>query len=123
AVRARLAADGILASGEYAYRIGMTKERALHQYRDQVRQARRDIERIYGREGWLHALVRRRVTTQQGKLDAPERARPLIDAWREPPRSGGDRRLNAPQPWTDPTERTLEKSLSEIGAAGVEDFK
>jgi hypothetical protein len=100
--------------------IGRAKEAALHAYRDQERQALRDVARIRDSERWLHRFWRWHLGRPFLTLSAPRRVQPVLDGWRLPPikhLSPND----APQLLEDPTRRTLEDSLADV-AAGTDDL-
>lgn len=100
-------------SGHHGAQIAQAKERALHAYRDQERTARSQEAEIGAREGRLHALVRAWRTLDFG-LKAPERVRPILDAWAAPV----TRHLSAADPpleINDPRQRTVETTLADVG--------
>lgn len=109
AARAKLAARGMLQSGEYGFRLGLLKEAALHEYRDQQRQAERDVDLIYDAEGWLHGAWRAIRRQPRRALNAPERVEPVLAAWRAPLTRGG-----TTAPIDDPTDRPLERAIDQI---------
>jgi hypothetical protein len=84
--------------GEPARQIGRLKQDALHQWRDQERQASNEIGAIYDAEGPLHAAWRWRAGAPQKSLTTPARAEPVLNMWRE-----------APSSLDDPTLRTLDR--------------
>jgi hypothetical protein len=107
--RKALSARKMRASGEYAWSLGLVKERALHEWRDQALNAKRDIATIYDREGWLHARVRWRKP--QIVLDQTlETAMTLLDLWRTPP-AHDQGRATSIMPIDDPTDRSLARSV------------
>jgi hypothetical protein len=115
-VRAGLAARGALYSGDYGYQIGLEKEKSLQAYRDQERQAARDVARIFDREGWLHTVWRVCVRQRRYELVAHLRVEPVVNVWRSPPTkhlSSADK----PAPIDDPTQRTLERTRAEVASA------
>jgi hypothetical protein len=115
AKRGFLSAEGMFNSGEYGYQIGALKGRALHEWRDQERQARRDVDAIHDREGHLHRFVRALRRTPQLRLTAPGRAAPVLAAWRAPLK----RHLQSnetPLPIDDPTARTLDRAIHDANA-------
>lgn len=112
AVRAELAAIGALYSGEYAHRVGLAKEAALHNYRDQENTAVTQADAIRAREGTLHGLVRAwRRSAGDLELRAPGRVLPVLERWATPATqhlSPSDE----PQPLeSDPRKRTIESTL------------
>jgi hypothetical protein len=117
-IKNELAARGMLSSGEYGYLIGLAKEGALQAYRDQERQATRDVARIYETEGWLHSLWRVASRKKRATLDAPQRVQPILDSWRLPV---GAHLTDTPAPILDPTRRNLEDTLEKV-ATGTEDL-
>jgi hypothetical protein len=109
--RAALSARGAFYSGDYGYRLGLVKERALQAYRDQRERAQREAAQIYDRETWAHDRWRNSLAG----LDA-SRARPVLDAWRLPPSkhlSPGDE----PPVVDDPTGRSLAELVASIEGA------
>jgi hypothetical protein len=105
--RNELAKDNLLDSGEYAYQVGLTKERALHEWRDEARQAQSEVDAIYEDEGVLHS-VWRRLASARLSLQTPANAEPVLNAWRSPPTTPGDRqRGTTAGPIDDPTARML----------------
>ena len=80
------------------------KERALHEYRDQERQARRDIAVVRQREDWKHRFWRSRGQPSP-ELTAPARAQWILRAWRSDVVSAGPK-----VEVVDPTKRTLEET-------------
>lgn len=120
-LRGELSARGAFYSGEYGHRLNLAKEAAIHAYRDQERQARRDVALIHDRERWSHRLWRGVTFQPRSQLEIPAQAQELLDAWATPPRkhlSPGDE----PQHLDDPRKRALDSLLDEI-RAGVADFE
>lgn len=120
-IRNELAARGMFQSGEYAHLLNLAKERAIHAYRDQERQARRDVARIHQRENWMHGVWRQITLTPQAVLTVPVYANELLDAWATPPTkhlATGDQ----PVPLDDPRQRTLGQALDEVRQS-VADFE
>jgi hypothetical protein len=117
AERKQLAARQALESGEYAYQLGLLKERALHQWRDQERQARSEVAAIYDTEGILHSLWRHVAGNTRKSLATPQAAETVLGAWRAPPTSPGDsKRGTTGAPIDDPTARTLERVVRDAPA-------
>jgi hypothetical protein len=103
----------LLWSGEHGFQIAQAKEKALQSYRDQERTARTHEAEIAAREGRLHNLVRAWTFHPFG-LTAPDRVRPILDAWAAPV----TRHLNAgdpPREIDDPRKRTVESTLADLG--------
>jgi hypothetical protein len=113
--RQELAPKNLLDSGEYMHQLSILKERALHEWRDQERQARRDVAAIYDREGLLHRAWRRGRTPVT--LQTPAAAEPVLDAWRTAPITPGNReRGHAGMAIDDPTTRMLELVVADVSA-------
>src|SRR5437868_6325751 len=74
--------ENLFYSGAHGAAIALLKERALHEYRDQERRARRDLALIAETEGPLHRYWRRRVARPFPSLTAPHDAAPILDMWR-----------------------------------------
>jgi hypothetical protein len=74
--------ENLFYSGAHGTALAKIKERALHEYRDQERQAERDVALARERETWLHAFWRRRLGRPFSTLIAPQRAQSVLDAWR-----------------------------------------
>jgi hypothetical protein len=113
-----LNARNLFYSGAHASALARAKELALHEYRDQERQARRDIAAIRGRERWMHRLWRRLKRLPLPELTADSRVKPVLDAWRSSVIRHGD----PPVEVHDPTRRLLDYTLSELAAAGTKDY-
>jgi hypothetical protein len=114
-LRNELAASGIIFSGAYGGGLGRLKETALHEWRDQVRLAERDIALVYDHEGFLHEFWRATRENPQVHLTAPTEAEPILAAWRAPI----TKHLTAndkPQPIGDPSERRLEHAVIDTPA-------
>lgn len=114
-IRDRLNAVNLFYSGQHTFEVAREKERTLHAYRDQERQAQRDVARVRESEGWLHRGWRFLSRRKLPELTAPERAQPVLDSWRLP----GSRHLGeneTPPPIEDPTRRTLDDTLEEVAS-------
>jgi hypothetical protein len=98
--------------------LALLKEQALHEYRDQERQARRDVALVEQAETWAHRWWRRRRHRDFPKLTAPARAEKVLEVWRSSVTSHGA----APVEVVDPTRRTLDDTQSELDAGGSKDF-
>jgi hypothetical protein len=109
-----LAARNAFHSGERGCQSGLTKESALHEYRDEERKAKRTLDALRDRETWLHRLVRWCSRSRpELELLTPVKAVPLLDVWRLP----ASRHLtptDTPAPVDDPTARTLEGALADV---------
>ncbi len=115
--RRELAARNALNSGEYAYRLGLVKERSLHSYRDQEQLARRDVAAIYDREGWLHGAWRAIRGRPRHTLDTPAKVTPILDVWRTPPSRPGSAPTSEAPLLNDPTARSVEAILRDLAAS------
>jgi hypothetical protein len=120
-IRNKLAAKGLFYSGSYGVALNLAKEAAIHAYRDQERQARRDVALIRDREHWPHGIWRWLTSQSPAQLKVPDRAGEVLDAWATPPSkhlSSGD----VPPRLDDPRNRSLEDVLAEV-RSGVADFE
>jgi hypothetical protein len=120
-IREELNDKGLFYSGEYGRRLNLAKEAAIHAYRDQERQARRDVALIRDREHWPHGLWRRLTRNPPAQLTVPGRAGEALDGWATPPTkhlSPGDE----PPRLDDPRNRSLNEVLAEV-RVGVDDFE
>jgi hypothetical protein len=114
-IRDRLNSRNLFYSGQHTFEVGREKERTLHFYRDQERQAQRDVARVRESEGWLHRGWRFLSGRRLPELTAPARVQPVLDSWRLP----ASRHLGedeTPPPIDDPTRRTLDDTLAEVAA-------
>jgi hypothetical protein len=102
--------ENLFYSGAHGTALALIKERALHEYRDQERQADRDVALARERETWLHAFWRRRRGRRFPKLTAPQRAQQVLDAWRSSVVRHGD----SPIEVVDPTRRTLRDATQDV---------
>jgi len=87
---------------------------ALLQYREEGRRARLDVSAILAAEGWGRRAYRK-VTGQTAPiLTTPQRAAPMLDAWRKPSMISGKRPV-----WPDDaTKRTLEDAIASLPVTG-----
>jgi len=104
--RGKLAARGAIQSGDYAFRLGLVKEQALHEWRDEERRTQRDVARIRDSEGWQHRIVRRFSRLPNPSLSTSAYVGPILRNWRAPIPPGGDRSAE-PVPLYDPTATSL----------------
>lgn len=81
----------------------------LHRYRDQERQARRDLFAIRCREDWTHRAYRRLRRRPAPSLTATKRVAPVPDEWRRGPTHATDE-VRVP----DATRRTIDDTLREL---------
>jgi hypothetical protein len=102
--------ENLFYSGTHGTALALIKEQGLHEYRDQERQAERDIAVARERETWLHAFWRRRRGRPFPKLKAPERAQPVLDAWRSSVTRHGD----SPIEVVDATRRALGEAIQDV---------
>jgi hypothetical protein len=103
-------------SSAHGTAIAVLKEKALHEYRDQERQTRRDVAIVAQAENWMHRLWRRGGELAQ--LEAPSRAEPVLEIWRSSVTRHGSPSIEV----VDPTRRTLEETVRELGASASKDF-
>jgi hypothetical protein len=101
--------ENLFYSGAHANALALIKERALHEYRDQERQAQRDVALVQERETWMHRFWRRRRGQPFPTLATPERAKPLLDHWRSSVTRHGD----SPIEVVDPTRHTLPEAVQD----------
>jgi hypothetical protein len=97
-------------SGAHAEALAQAKERALHEYRDQERQALRDVAKLHEGEGRFHAFWRRQKRIGPPELTAHHRVQPALDYWRFSITRHGD----PPVEVRDPTKETLQTTITEI---------
>jgi hypothetical protein len=112
-IGSNLNARNLFYSGELGYQVGLAKERALHAYRDQETQARRDAAAVHDRETMLHRIYRGLRRQPFRDLETPVRATPVLDLWREPV----TRHLqpsDRPAEVDDPAARTLDVLLTKL---------
>jgi len=102
--------ENLFYSSTHGTTLALIKERALHEYRDQERQAERDVALARERETSLHASWRRRGNRPFPSLTAPKRAQPVLDAWRSSVIRHGD----SPIEVVDPTRRTLGEAIQDV---------
>lgn len=113
ATREQLNTENLLDGGTYALRVGLVKERALHEWRDEERLAHRDVAALYDREGPLHRFRRAWPTrTPRRQLATPAPAQRILDAWRTPP-SNSQGRSGKSLPFDDPTQRVFTRALAD----------
>jgi hypothetical protein len=94
--------------------IAAAKGRALHQYRDEARRARLDRLNILASEGWAHRAYRKITRQPNPELRTPQRATPVLDAWRKPSAISG-----GAQVWPDDaTKRSLADAIASMPATG-----
>lgn len=101
--------ENLFYSGAHANALALIKERALHEYRDQERQAQRDAALARERETLMHRFWRWRRDQPFPTLTAPGRAQPLLDAWRSSVTRHGD----SPIEVVDPTRRALNDAIQD----------
>lgn len=105
--------ENLFYSGAHAVALARLKERALHEYRDQERQAQRDVALAGERETWPHAFWRRVRRQPFPTLTTPERAHSVLDAWRSSITRHGDPPIEV----IDPARRDLPQAAQEAVAA------
>src|SRR5436190_24033 len=91
-------------SSAYGVAFAQTKERALHEYRDQERQARRDIADLRDSEGALHRFWRRQWRQDIPPLTVREEVASYLNLWRAPVsrhNSGSGPRIEVRDPTTE----------------------
>lgn len=103
--------ENLFYSGAHGVALAGLKERALHEYRDQERQARRDFALAREQEIWMHDFWRRRDDRPFLSLQVPERALPVLDAWR----SSVIRHGSSPIEVADPTRKDLHEAVQNAG--------
>jgi hypothetical protein len=98
-------------SGAHAKDRAKAKEKALHEYRDQERQALRDVARLRESEGRMHFHWRRTLGLRPPELRAPKRVQAALDFWRLPvTKHEGGAALEV----RDPTKETLDSTVAEL---------
>ena len=103
--------DNIFYGGPHGVALARLKERALHEYRDQERQAQRDVALAGEQEIWMHSFWRRRDGRPFPGLENLERALPVLDAWRSSVTRHGD----SPIEVVDPTRKGLREAVQDAG--------
>jgi hypothetical protein len=110
--------QNLFGSSTHGEALALLKERALHEYRDQERQACRDVAVVEQTETWAHRWWRRRRGSGFPELTAPSRADRVLEVWRSSVTSHGA----SPVEVVDPTRRTLDDTQRELDASGSKDF-
>jgi len=110
--------ENLFGSGTHGKELALLKERALHEYRDQERQARRAVAVVFQTETWTHRFWRWKQSRQFPELTAHGRAQRALDIWRLPVRSHGGEPIEV----VDPTRRTLEETTTQVVAGVAGDF-
>jgi hypothetical protein len=103
-------ADNLYWSSEHANALARAKERALHEYRDQERQALRDVTHLREGEGRAHAFWRRIRGLGPPELTAHHKMQPALDLWRSSITRHGD----SPVEVRDPTRESFQSTLTEM---------
>ena len=119
-LRNDLSGRNLFYSGEYGYRLGLAKERALQVYRDHEDRATREWAAIRASEGLMHLIWRWIARRKRTTLSVPIRVKPVLDTWLLPPSKHlqpGDTPPQVPDPFT----RNLDDVLAEI-AENTADF-
>lgn len=101
---------GLSESGQLDRALADSRTDALHCYRDQERQRRRDIDELLGAESWMHRRHRRNRGLEAPSLSAAERVQPVLDYWRQSIRRGNRLTVDV----RDPTRRTIRDTLAEL---------
>jgi hypothetical protein len=104
--RQQAAAAGVSRGGTIPQATAKVKAISLHRYRDQERQARRDIAVIRGREDWMHRAYRRWKKLPDPQLTAPQRVQLVLNTWRKPVIVA-----DASVAVRDPTQHTLDETI------------
>jgi len=100
-------------SGAHGRALAHAKERALHAYRDQEREAQRFVAALAAAEIWVHRDQRRQTDKESGlKLTALARVQPVLDCWRSS--TWGHPPGVAAADVNDPTRRSLDSVLSDL---------
>jgi hypothetical protein len=106
---------GLLWGGAHGVAVAAAKERALHAFRDQERQARRDITRLRESETWAHGVWRKLRGRRRPELTASERVEPVLEVWRAPvTRHLADKTDSTVVEVDDPTRRNLDATITEL---------
>jgi hypothetical protein len=71
-------------SSAYGKAFARAKERALEEYRDQERQALRDVARMREAEGMFHRIWRKLMRRGVPELTAPPEVSSFLNLWRAP---------------------------------------
>lgn len=105
--------ENLFYSGAHGVALARLKERALHEYRDQERQAQRDLALAREREIWMHRFWRSRRGQPLPALATSAKAQPLLDAWR----SSVTRHGSSPIEVVDPTQRGLNYAIQDASVS------
>lgn len=106
-----LAARNLVFSGARLSGGVRIKEAALQRWRDQERSAHRARAELEGHEEWPHRVWRFLLKRRLPILTAPTRGKPILDHWRAP-----ESYEDSPEaPVSDPTTRTVETAVRELG--------
>jgi hypothetical protein len=112
--------DGAGGVSDWPYRLHRTDEAiaaarglAIHEYRDQERLANIDVGQVIAGEGWPHRLYRRLRRRRVPQLVTPDRAVPVLNAWRK--QSSMSERPVWP---VDATQRTLDDAINGVRSLG-----
>ena len=114
----KLNKENLFGSGAHGTALALLKERALHEYRDQERQARRAVAVLFQTETWTHRFWRWKQSRQFPELTAHGRAQRALDIWRLPVRSHGGEPIEV----VEPARRTLEETTTQVVAGVAGDF-
>jgi len=98
----------LLWSGRHGVLISLAKEKALHQYRDQERQALRDVALLREREGLGHRFWRWVERRGPPELTAHHQVHPILDVWR----AAVTRHDGEPLTPRDPTGETFQEAIT-----------
>src|SRR5438552_1178116 len=110
--------ENLFGSGSHGKELALLKERALHEYRDQERQAQRDVAVVFQTETWTHRFWRWSEGRPFPELTAPGRAQRVLEVWRSAVTSHGGEPIEV----VDPRRRTLEETTTPVVAGVAGDF-
>jgi hypothetical protein len=94
--------------------IADAKTMALHEYRDEARRALLDATMILAQEGWGHRRWRWLMRQPPLDLQTPQRAEPVLEAWRRPSSMNPERHTFP----DDATKRTLDDAIGTMPVTG-----
>jgi len=110
--------ENLFYGGAHANALGLVKEQALHQYRDELRRVERAVAALREAEGRMHDRWRRRDTRPFPTLHTPAKSEPILDAWRSAITRHGGGQVEV----VDPTRRDLDDALARLRAEGAGDY-
>jgi hypothetical protein len=108
----------LYSSSTHANALALVKERALHEYRDELRRVERIVAALGEGEGEMHAYWRERREQPFPGLQTPHEAEPLLDAWRSSITRHGSDQVEV----IDPGKSDLNAARSRVQAQGLKEY-